>query len=371
MPPAAPKKDPIKYFKDKYGETPDGKQVVGMSKNSPVYSDKNTTNAIDIERERFASKYGAAPEGQELIGMKSGKPVYGSTATDSTYKTPTPEETSAVFQELENTGGGGYNPATDPENIDKRKELASILKQFARREVKVNPEDLVKSGATMGVSRSQLSNLYQQYRKDFQNNPPMDLIGGPEGFAVFGEKLGLKPPTTPPTGTPTGTTPTQPSLFSGEYQKEGPVKGPFITSTTPAATPTQAPPAGTQDSGPATPRLDRLAAMQGTPMSSVSIGATGGLARGSSPTRGTPIGGGMGVGASPFGTRSSSAQRMNNITGANLFMAEQGRFQQQEQQNLENERLRAEIDAYKKANPRLLDTQFENANEKVPYFLRK
>jgi hypothetical protein len=356
MPPAAPKKDPIKYFKDKYSETPDGKQVVGMSKGSPVYSDKNTTNAIDIERERFASKYGAAPEGQELIGMKSGKPVYGSTATDSTYKTPTPEETSAVFQELENTGGGGYNPATSSENLDKRKELASVLKQFARGEVKVNPEDMVKSGATMGVSRSQLSNLYQQYRKDFQNNPPQDLMGD-----------------TPPTGT----TPTQPSLFSGEYQKEGPVKGPFITSTTPAATPTQAPPAGTQDSGPATPRLDRLAAMQGTPMGSVSIGAkgvqgaTGGLARGSSPTRGTPIGGGMGVGASPFGTRSSAAQRMNNVTGANLFRAEQERFQQQEQQNLENERIRAEIEAYKRANPRLLDTQFENANEKVPYFLRR
>jgi hypothetical protein len=29
-----------------------------MSKGSPVYSDKTTTNAIDIERERFASKYG-------------------------------------------------------------------------------------------------------------------------------------------------------------------------------------------------------------------------------------------------------------------------------------------------------------------------
>ena len=221
----------------------------------------------------------------------------------------------------------------------------------------------------MGVSRNQLSNLYQQYRKDFQNNPPMDLIGGPEGFAVFGEKLGLKPPTTPPTGTPTGT-PTQPSLFSGEYQKEGPVKGPFITSTTPAATPTQAPPAGTQDSGPATPRLDRLAAMQGTPMGSVSIGAkgvqgaTGGLARGSSPTRGTPIGGGMGVGASPFGTRSSAAQRMNNITGANLFKA-------QEDRNLQNILTKAQIDAYINANKPPEITKFENANEKVPYFLKR
>jgi hypothetical protein len=237
-----------------------------------------------------------------------------------------------------------YTPPKNPEELDKRKELASVLKQFARGEVKVNPEDMVKSGATMGVSRNQLSNLYQQYRKDFQNNPPQDLMGD-----------------TPPTGT----TPTQPSLFSGEYQKEGPVKGPSITSTTPAATLTQAPP----DSGPATPTLDRLGesidrlvAMQG---------ATGGLARGSSPTRGTPIGGGMGVGASPFGTRSSAARRMNNIAGANLFRAEQERFQQQEQQNLGNEMIRAEIDAYKKANKPPEITKFENANEKVPFFLRK
>ena len=234
-----------------------------------------------------------------------------------------------------------YTPPKNSEELDKRKELASVLKQFARGEVKVNPEDMVKSGATMGVSRNQLSNLYQQYRKDFQNNPPMDLIGGPEGFAVFGEKLGLTPPTTPPTGTPTGTTPTQ------------------------------APPAGTQDSGPATPRLDRLAAMQGTPMGSVSIGAkgvqgaTGGLARGSSPTGGTPIGGGMGVGASPFGTRSSAAQRMNNITGANLFKA-------QEERNLQNILTKAQIDAYINANkPPEVTQQFENANEKVPYFLKR
>jgi hypothetical protein len=248
-----------------------------------------------------------------------------------------------------------YTPPKNSEELDKRKELASVLKQFARGEVKVNPEDMVKSGATMGVSRNQLSNLYQQYRKDFQNNPPMDLIGGPEGFAVFGEKLGLKPPTTPPTGTPTGTTPTgtptgttptgtptgttptQPSLFSGEYQKEGPVKGPFITSTTPAATPTQAPPAGTQDSGPATPRLDRLAAMQGTPMGSVSIGAkgvqgaTGGLARGSSPTGGTPIG------------RGAGKNLMGNIAANLLYRAAEDRKNQ-------NEILRAQIEAYKIAN---------------------
>ena len=87
-----------------------------------------------------------------------------------------------------------------------------------------------------------------------------------------------------------------------------------------------------------TPRLDRLAAMQGSPMGSVSIGAkgvqgaTGGLARGSSPTGGTPIGGGGGIGASPFGTKSSAARQMNAITGANLFFAAEERRRQLEEQ---------------------------------------
>jgi hypothetical protein len=221
-------------------------------------------------------------------------------------KSPTiPLPTEALPQQPSSLGSSLSAPA--PMNVTTRQGLAGMLKQFARGETKEKPEDLVALGATVGVSRKQLSDLYGKYRKEFNAES--------------------------------------------------------ATST--------------QDRGPATPRLDRLAAMQGTPMGSVSIGAkgvqgaTGGLARGSSPTGGTPIGGGMGVGASPFGTRSSAARRMNNIAGANLFRAEQERFQQQEQQNLENERIRAEIDAYIKANKPPEITKFENANEKVPYFLRR
>jgi hypothetical protein len=176
-----------------------------------------------------------------------------------------------------------------------------MLKQFARGETKEKPEDLVALGATVGVSRKQLSDLYGKYRKEFNAES--------------------------------------------------------ATST--------------QDRGPATPRLDRLASMQGTPMGSVSIGAkgvqgaTGGLARGSSPTGGTPIGGGGGISASPFGTRSSAARQMNNITGANLFKA-------QEERNLQNILTKAQIDAYINANkPPEVTQQFENANEKVPYFLKR
>ena len=342
-------------FLNKYGPTPEGKTVVGMGSSGPIYSDK--TSAIDIERERFARKYGSAPAGQDLVGMKDNKPIYGDASQTAGYKTPSAEEISSTFQELENTKGYTPKPEVD---LDKRKELASVLKQFARNEVKVNPEDMVKAGATMGVSRSQLSNLYQQYRKDFQANPP--------------ESATSMAASTPPAGTP-----------APMGVREGPVMGRTPDSTPPSyfQTPSGAdttPATTAQDRGPATPRLDRLAAMQGTPMGSVSIGAkgvqgaTGGLAKGTSPTGGTPIGGGSGIGASPFGTRSSSARQMNNIVGANLFRAEQERFQQQEQQNLENERIRAEIDAYIKANrPPEYTKQpaFENANEKIPLFLRR
>ena len=176
-----------------------------------------------------------------------------------------------------------------------------MLKQFARGETKEKPEDLIALGATVGVSRKQLSDLYGKYQKEF--------------------------------------------------------KAESATST--------------QDRGPATPRLDRLAAMQGTPMGSVSIGAkgvqgaTGGLARGSSPTGGTPIGRSSGISASPFGTRSSAARQMNNIMGANLFKA-------QEERNLQNILTKAQIDAYINANkPPEVTQQFENANEKVPYFLKR
>jgi hypothetical protein len=209
-------------------------------------------------------------------------------------KSPTiPLPTEALPQQPSSLGSSLSAPA--PMNVTTRQGLAGMLKQFARGETKEKPEDLIALGATVGVSRKQLSDLYGKYQKEF--------------------------------------------------------KAESATST--------------QDRGPATPRLDRLAAMQGAPMGSVSNGATGGLARGSSPTGGTPIGGGGGISASPFGTRSSAARQMNNIMGANLFKA-------QEERNLQNTLTKAQIDAYINANkPPEVTKQFENANEKVPYFLRR
>ena len=55
--------------------------------------------------------------------------------------------------------------------LNKRKDLASTLKQFARGEVQVDPEQMVKDASTVGVSREQLSGLYKQYRKEFKSSP--------------------------------------------------------------------------------------------------------------------------------------------------------------------------------------------------------
>ena len=246
-----------------------------------------------------------------------------------------------------------YTPPKDAGELEKRKVLASALKDFAAGNSPETAQSLMAQGEKIGVTRNQLSNLYNQYKKEGVTSTP--LSAPPE---AYGPPSALANQTTPsPTTTPSPAEPS--SMFSDYGVREGPVFA---------------------NAGPETKGLDRLAAMQGTPMGSVSIGAkgvqgaTGGLAKGPSRTGGTPIGRGIGIGASPFGSRSSAARQMNAITGANLFRAEQERFQQQEQQNLENERIRAEIDAYKKANrPPEYTKQpaFENANEKIPLFLRR
>lgn len=87
-----------------------------------------------------------------------------------------------------------YTPPKDSEELDKRKELASVLKQFARGEVKVDPEQMAKSGAEMGVSRGQLSGLYKKYREDFKANPPEGMGELPTPMTLGGTPMGpLKP----------------------------------------------------------------------------------------------------------------------------------------------------------------------------------
>lgn len=69
------------------------------------------------------------------------------------------------------------NPPTAPaapeaSRLEKRQELGSVLKQFARDEVKVDPEQMVKIGADVGVSRGQLGDLYKKYRSEFEAEAP-------------------------------------------------------------------------------------------------------------------------------------------------------------------------------------------------------
>ena len=76
-----------------------------------------------------------------------------------------------------------YTPPEDEEELDKRKELALVLKKFARGDIKVDPEEMVKVGADIGISRGQLSNLYKQYKKEIGS----ELMAGPP------EPAGQKP----------------------------------------------------------------------------------------------------------------------------------------------------------------------------------
>jgi hypothetical protein len=119
-----------------------------------------------------------------------------------------------------------------------------------------------------------------------------------------------------------------------------------------------------------TPRLDRLAAMQGTPMGSVSIGAsgvqgaTGGLAKGRSRTGGTPLGGSS-TGFSPFGGGTSSAKMMNNIASANLYFAAAERQRQLKEQEAEE---RAFNRANGNAAPNPMGGIEGGSAYKMPYF---
>lgn len=174
--------------------------------------------------------------------------------------------------------------------LNKRKDLASTLKQFARGEVQVDPEQMVKDASTVGVSREQLSGLYKQYRKELE----------------------------------TGS-------------------------------------AASTQNGSNTPNLDRLAQMQNKPIGSNLMGASGvqgavgGLSRGTSPTGGTPIGG---------GGRSSLPKEMQNIAAFNLDQAKRERVRQEQQFALDREEQRAKTDAFLRMNKPPEDGE----TKQMPYF---
>ena len=114
-----------------------------------------------------------------------------------------------------------------------------------------------------------------------------------------------------------------------------------------------------------TPRLDRLAAMQGSPMGSVSIGAsgvqgaTGGLAKGASRTGGTPI-----------GTKTSSANKMGNILAANLYFASAERQRQLNEQEAKERGFNSSFGRDTQEFTQAGGSQGSTYNP-IPYFLKR
>jgi hypothetical protein len=117
-----------------------------------------------------------------------------------------------------------YTKPKDEGELDKRKELASMVKSLAATRSDFSPQELQAEGKSLsaegeklGVSRNQLSNLYNQYKAEGVKSTP--LGGTPE----------LAEPPAPagsPAQTPAGE-PTKPSMFASMPS----------TPTTPASTP--------------------------------------------------------------------------------------------------------------------------------------
>ena len=221
-----------------------------------------------------------------------------------------------------------YTPPKNAEELEKRKVLASALKDFAAGSSPETVESLAAQGEKIGVTRNQLSNLYNQYKKQGVTATP---LSAPPEAASPPSSLAAAP--TSPAQTPSmaqgsgSVFDQQEKVAQAASAASGAFGGPNSRG---ASSQYQAP----------TPRLDRLAAMQGTPMGSVSIGAsgvqgaTGGLAKGRSRTGGTPLGGSS-TGFSPFGGGTSSAKMMNNIASANLYFAAAERQRQLKEQEAE------------------------------------
>jgi len=127
-------------------------------------------DAAEEERKRFERKYGAAPKGKTLVGFKSGKALWG----DEDEEDEDELVDNSNLRTAKTMPSVAKTTSTPKPEIDleKRKELAGVLKQFARGEIKTDPEGLVSAGEEIGVSRDQIRSLYNQYRNEFRDNPP-------------------------------------------------------------------------------------------------------------------------------------------------------------------------------------------------------
>ena len=92
---------------------------------------------------------------------------------------PSAASTTTPPTSLSSAPMGATQEQFNQDVLNKRKDLASTLKQFARGEVQVDPEQMVKDASTVGVSREQLSGLYKQYRKELESGSAASTQNGP------------------------------------------------------------------------------------------------------------------------------------------------------------------------------------------------
>jgi hypothetical protein len=123
-----------------------------------------------------------------------------------------------------------YTPPKDEGELDKRKELASMVKSLAATRSNYSPQELqaegktlAAEGAKLGITRNQLSNLYNQYKAEGVKST--SLGGTPE-------LVGPPAPASSPAQTPAGE-PAKPSMFAS--MSSTPTTP--ATATTPASTP--------------------------------------------------------------------------------------------------------------------------------------
>jgi hypothetical protein len=114
-------------------------------------------DVAEEERKRFEEKYGVAPKGKTLVGFKSRKAIWSDEEDEDDDSIPT---------------NSIANPALDKNLIEGRQGLAGRLKEFALTGGMNRPDGeearnkILDEAEIMGVSRSQLSDLYKKYRSE-------------------------------------------------------------------------------------------------------------------------------------------------------------------------------------------------------------
>ncbi len=93
------------------------------------------------------------------------------------------EKGTSDFSSLEGVAPSSFSPSpinyrsSEPDPLEKRKLLAEELRQFAAGKSKETAQSLKEQGGEIGVTPTQLSNLYKQYKAESEKGPTK-LDGG-------------------------------------------------------------------------------------------------------------------------------------------------------------------------------------------------